>query len=221
MEDCEVMLRYYEKNTSVFDCNGKVRVCTEEMKEAFCTCLESCKYATNDTHLWWRETANMFSDGMTAMNITFSNYASDMVHSINAKAAGKIIFSQVPGGQPLLGGGSIGITRSSSKTAECCKFFEWLYADETAEMVTYLGGFIPNRNIIKNAEVLELYPWIEDIGNMLEKGKRRNREAVNDRFDEFAFEDIIGSAFMNVIFEAAEVEAALRDAQRICDDMFN
>ena len=218
---CEVMLRYYEKNTSVFDCNGKVRVCTEEMKEAFCTCLESCKYATNDTHLWWRETANMFSDGMTAMNITFSNYASDMVHSINAKAAGKIIFSQVPGGQPLLGGGSIGITRSSSKTAECCKFFEWLYADETAEMVTYLGGFIPNRNIIKNAEVLELYPWIEDIGNMLEKGKRRNREAVNDRFDEFAFEDIIGSAFMNVIFEAAEVEAALRDAQRICDDMFN
>ena len=56
---------------------------------------------------------------------------------------------------------------------------------------------------------------------MLEKGKRRNREAVNDRFDEFAFEDIIGSAFMNVIFEAAEVEAALRDAQRICDDMFN
>ena len=50
-------------------------------------------------------------------------------------------------------------------------------------MVTYLGGFIPNRNMIKNAEVLELYPWIEDIGNMLETGKRRNREAANARFD--------------------------------------
>ena len=56
---------------------------------------------------------------------------------------------------------------------------------------------------------------------MLETGKRRNREAANARFDEFAFEDIIGSAFMNVIFEAAEVEAALKDAQKVCDDMFN
>lgn len=218
---CEVMLRYYEKNASVFDNRGKVRVCTEAMKEAFGTCLESCKYATNDAHLWWRESANMFSDGMTAMNITFSNYASDMVHSVNAKAAGKIIFSEVPGGQPLLGGGSIGITKSSSKAAECCQFFEWLYADETAEIVTYLGGFIPNRNMVKNAEVLELYPWIEDIGKMLEKGKRRNREAANARFDEFAFEDIIGAAFMNVIFEAADIEEALKDAQKLCDDMFN
>lgn len=218
---CEVMLRYYEKNTSIFDSIGKVNVLSEDMKSAFENCLESCKYATNDTHLWWREASNMFSDGMTAMNIAFSNYASDMVHHVNSKAAGKIIFAEVPGGHPLLGGGSIGITKRSKKVEECYCFFEWLYSDEIAEMITYLGGFIGNQNIIKNAEVLELYPWVEDINQMFKKGKRENRTNRNHQFDEFAFEDIIGSALMTSIFETTDIDEALKDAQANCDDLFN
>lgn len=218
---CEVLLRFNEKRGSIFDEYGRVSVCTKEMKEAFQICVESCKYATSETHLWWREASNLFSDGMTAMNIGFSNYASDMVHHENSKAAGKIIFADVPGGKPLLGGGSIGITKSSKKVNECCQFLDWLYSDEIAEMITYLGGFIGNKNIIKNAEVLELYPWIQDIGKMFKKGKRGNKGIQNIKFDEFVFEDIIGSALMTTIFETAEVEDALKDAQDMCNQIFN
>lgn len=216
---CEVLLRFYEKDVSLFDDSGNLKIFTQEMKEAFQNCLEAYKYATNDTHMWWREAAKMFSEGNVAMNITFSNYASDMVHQVNSKVAGKITYSEVPGGHPLLGGGSIGITKSSNKVNECYRFFEWLYSDEISEMITYLGGFIPNRNIIKNAEILELYPWFENIEDMMQKG-RRNNQSKNPKFNEFVFEDIIGTALMTSILEATNCDEALIQAQKNCDNMF-
>ncbi len=78
-------MRFYEKDVSLFDKSGNLKIFTQEMKEAFQNCLEARKYATNDTHMWWREAAKMFSEGNVAMNITFSNYASDMVHQVNSK----------------------------------------------------------------------------------------------------------------------------------------
>lgn len=218
---CEVMLRFYEKNAGLFDDSGNIQVNSPEMKEAFQNCLESCNYTTSDTHMWWGETARMFSEGNVAMNIVFSNYASDMVHQVNSRVAGKLTYSQVPGGHPLLGGGSIGITKSSEKTEECYRFFEWLYSDEISEMITYLGGFVANKRAVTNAEVLELYPWLEDIGKMIQKGTRRNKVAENSKFDEIAFEDIIGSALMTSILEAGDCGEALEQAQRCCDNMFN
>ena len=164
--------------------------------------------------------AKEFAEGNVAMNILFSSYAADMVHNISSKVAGKIIYAEVPGGRPLLGGGSIGITKSTDKEETCLQFLEWLYSDEIAEMVTYLGGFICNRNIVNNAEILELYPWIQDIERMFRKGKRGRKEK-NERYDEFALEDILGSAVISASSGVSTPEEALEDAQKICNRMFN
>ena len=163
----------------------------------------------------------MFSDGFTAMNILFSNYASDMIHNVSSKVAGKIIYAEVPGGNPLLGGGSVGITKSTEKEEACLKFLDWLYSDEISEMITYLGGFIGNRSIVNNVDILELYPWIEGIEEMFRKGKRGSKEKKNKWFDEFAFEDILGSAVISVMSGTSTVDEALLEAQRICDRVFN
>ena len=88
-------------------------------------------------------------------------------------------------------------------------------------MVTYLGGFIGNRNIVKNADILELYPWIEGIEEMFRKGKRGSQKKKNQWFDEFAFEDILGSAVISAMSGTSTVDEALGEAQRICDRLFN
>lgn len=217
----EILPRYFEKNDSFFDDNGKVKINTEEMAEAFRSCMDACNYTSSTPHFWWSEASRMFSDGLAAMNIAFSNYAADMVHNTNSKVAGKIIYAGVPGGNPLLGGGSVGITKSSKKVSECCRFIEWLYSDEISEMITYLGGFIANKSIINNANVLELYPWIGEIEEIFSKGRRGAYPESNTDFDEFAFEDILGSSFMAVVSGADDIYNALNEAQKICDRMFN
>lgn len=217
---CDILPRFYAKGGHMPDEVGEVKVNTPEMKEAFADYLKSIRYATKEPHFWWRESANEFSEGGVAMNILFSNYASDMVHNISSKVTGKIIYAEVPGGRPLLGGGSIGITKSTEKEEICLKFLDWLYSDEIADMVTYLGGFIGNKNIVNNAEILELYPWIQDIEQMFRKGKR-GRKKKNERFDEFAFEDILGSALISAASGIADIDDALQDAQKTCDQMFN
>lgn len=218
---CEVLLRYSEKKSSIFDEHGKVNVMTKEMQEAFQSCLESRNYTTDEIHQWWGESSGMFSDGLTAMNIAFSNYASHMLHNMNSKVAGKIIFADVPGENPLLGGGSLGVTKSSKKVEECYQFMDWLYSDEIAEMVTYLGGFVGNKNIVNNAAVLELYPWIAGIEEMFKKGKRGNEQNQKRGFDEFAFEDILGNALITAMSEKETIEEALYHAQEVCDNRFN
>lgn len=217
---CEILPRFYEQGGSVPDEAGRVRIDTEAMKEAFRGYLESREYAAEEANFWWREAAEAFSDGRTAMNILFSNYAADMVHNPSSKVAGKIIYAEVPGGRPLLGGGSVGLTKSTKKEGACLQFLEWLYSDEVAELVTYLGGFICNKNIADNAEILELYPWIEGIEEMFRKGRRGSQEKKNQRFDEFAFEDVLGQALITVISGEATVEEALEEAQKTCDRLF-
>ncbi|HIZ79911.1 MAG TPA: extracellular solute-binding protein [Candidatus Lachnoclostridium stercorigallinarum] len=218
---CEVLPRFYELGGCIPDRNGRVQVLSEKMKAAVESCMESEQYATKEPHFWWQEAAEVFSDGFTAMNILFSNYASDMVRNVSSKVAGKIIYAEVPGGNPLLGGGSVGITKSTEKEEACLKFLDWLYSDEISEMVTYLGGFIGNRNIVKNADILELYPWIEGIEEMFRKGKRGSQKKKNQWFDEFAFEDILGSAVISAMSGTSTVDEALGEAQRICDRLFN
>ena len=217
---CDLLPRFYEKGGHMPDGSGKVAVDTQEMRDALTDYLQSIEYATKEPHFWWRESAKEFAEGNVAMNILFSSYAADMVHNISSKVAGKIIYAEVPGGRPLLGGGSIGITKSTDKEETCLQFLEWLYSDEIAEMVTYLGGFICNRNIVNNAEILELYPWIQDIEQMFRKGKRGRKEK-NERYDEFALEDILGSAVISASSGVSTPEEALEDAQKICNRMFN
>lgn len=64
-----------------------------------------------------------------------------------------------------------------------------------------------------------MYPWFENIEDMMRKG-RRNNQSKNPKFNEFVFEDIIGTALMTSILEATNCDEALIQAQKNCDNMF-
>ena len=217
---CDFLPRLRELDARIFDETGRVQILIPEMKEAVSNYVETCKYTSGGAYQWWKESVHQFSEGSTAMNIVFSNYAAEMIHNPESKVVGRIAYGPVPGGQPLSGGGSVGISKFSRKYEECMAFLKWLYRKEVAETITYLGGYICNRRIGSNVDILELYPWLEDMDENFEPGWRIYRHEKNTAFNEFLFEDIIGKAIRSIASGIEDADTALKKAQEECDRAF-
>lgn len=218
---CDFLPRFREYGKSIFDINGHVNILIPEMKAAVNHYIRTCSYTGNETSLWWGDSTNQFSDGKAAMHIVFSNYASEMIHNPDSKVIGRIAFGTVPGGQPLLGGGAMGISKYSSKYEECITFLKWLYHKNTAETVTYLGGYVCNRDVSKNLDIIELYPWLEGMEASFEAGWRIYESDRTCHFNEFLFEDILGKAIRSIASGLEPPDQALQKAQAECDEAFN
>lgn len=218
---CDFLPRFREYKKSIFDRDGRVNIMTPEMRGAIGNYLETCAYTSNDSYSWWGESTRQFSEGKTAMHIVFSNYASEMIHNPDSRVVGQIAFGKVPGGQPLSGGGTIGISRYSKRYEQSMAFLKWLYHRNTAETITCLGGYICNRDISRNMDLAELYPWLEGMERSFEPGWRICEDSRNAHFDEFLFEDILGKAIRSIASGIEDMENALSKAQQECDAAFN
>lgn len=218
---CDFLPRFREFKEDIFDERGNVNILTPGMRQAVMNYLETCQYSGEGTCQWWRETTRQFSEGNTAMHIVFSNYASEMIHNPESKVVGRIAYDTVPGGQPLSGGGSLGISRFSQKYDACMSFLKWLYRKDTAETITYLGGYICSRQISSNMDILEYYPWLEDMEKSFEPGWRLYKHDRNPEFNEFLFEDILGRAIRSIASGIEDVDDALKNAQEECEREFN
>lgn len=217
---CDFLPRYRELKRGIFDETGRVNLLTPEMKKAVTGYLEMCRYSNNQMYQWWGEAAHQFFEGDTAMQITFSNYASEMLHGLDTKVVGKIGCGKIPGGQPLSGGGSLGISKYTQKYEECMAFLKWLYRNDIAEMITYLGGYICSRGISGNIDILETYPWLADVEKSFEYGWRMSDNEKNPNFKEFLFEDILGRAIRLLASGIEDIDTALEKAQLECDRAF-
>lgn len=218
---CDFLPRFREYHTDLFDDNGRVNILTPEMRAAAENYLEMCRYTSGESLQWWKESAREFSQGNTAMSIIFSNYASELIHSPDSKVVGKIAFGPVPGGGSLLGGGAIGISKYSKRYEECLTFLKWLYHRDIAETITYLGGYVCTKELGRNMDILELYPWLDGIEESFRPGRRIYSHEKNPGFNEFLFEDILGKAIRSIASGIDSVEEGLKKAQEECDLEFN
>ncbi|MDO5408296.1 MAG: extracellular solute-binding protein [Eubacteriales bacterium] len=217
---CDFLPRLRELKKDIFDENGRVNLLIPEVKQAIEQYLAMCSYSSKDIYQWWAEATRQFSEGDTAMQIVFSNYASEVIHGLDSKVVGRIACGTVPGGQPLSGGGSLGISRFSHKYEECMTFLKWLYRKDIAETITYLGGYICCQGISRNMDILEMYPWVEDMEKSFELGWRAYSHENNPKFQEFLFEDILGRAIRLIASGIEDAETALTRAQEECERMF-
>lgn len=218
---CDFLPRFREYHQSVFDRDGRVTIMIPEMKEAIRHYIEAYNYTSKENSSWWGDTTKQFSEGKTAMHMVFSNYASEMVHNPDSKIIGRIASQIVPGGQPLSGGGAIGISKHSTKYEECILFLKWLYHKNIAETITYLGGYICNRDLYKNSDIIELYPWLEEMETSFKSGWRIYESDKNSHFNEFLFEDILGKAIRSIVLGIEDLDSALLKAQTECEEAFN
>lgn len=165
-----------------------VRTTLDDYKNA----LDYTDYTTNG---WWGKAMEDFSEGKVAMNIVFANYASMMLRNEKTECLGNIGFAPVPGKCPMLGGGVIGISRYSGKRDTAAQFLQWVYEENTAAMITYLGGYINHKNLKNNLDILNLYPWMESMEEAFSNGWRGRK----DDPDVGRIEEIIGNAVRAVV----------------------
>lgn len=216
---CDFLPRMREEKIKIFDKKGNVILNTPDMRKALREYIDSSKYAAQTVNSWWGESIQQFVQGETAMTIVFSNYASLMMNEIGSQVTGKVGFAAVPGNSPLLGGGIVGIARNSVKQKECVEFLRWLYDEETALMITRLGGYIDNKELLNSVDLLKMYPWIEGMEKAFAKGGRKNGDG-NEAFDEYKFEEILGYAVRAASTGIMSIEEALGEAQQKCNRLF-
>lgn len=162
---------------------------------------------------WWNQSIKVFSEGRSAMNIVFSNHAARMVLH-HSDIAGKVGFAMVPGGKPLLGGGVIGISKDTQADKACEVFFDWLYSENISTAITALGGYVNNRNLIHNEDILQIYPWIEGMEQAFSLGTRRYQETPLLEVKEVQFEERLGEAIRSYMLDLQSLEDCMKEVTK-------
>lgn len=153
-------------------------------------------YSHRSNNIFWSNLARNFSNGLTAMEILYSNYASEILTSTEHFEKSDIGYSLIPGKKSLIGGGSIGISRNTTKIKEALDFLEWLFSGEIAQLITSLGGVLHNRRTNENMDIIEIYPWMRKIDEYFQHA---NRLQVGDENITYEQELLIGKKILELL----------------------
>lgn len=209
--------RLYSYGGSFFDRDGKIALDTPEMRRAIDSYIQTKCYTDNQINGWWGAALEKFAQGNTAMAISFYNYAAPFMNGEHSQVIGKVGAAPTPGNTPLLGGGCIGISRSTKKAELCLDFLDWLYSDETAIHLTLLGGLSPCRAAFESEDIYALVPWLYHAEEHFNMARRNLKSPLYQRFDNYLFETILGMAVRSIILGMGDTDTILRHAQKQCE----
>lgn len=86
------------------------------------------------------------------MSILYSNYASDLsAHS--SHVVGNVGYSMMPGNNPVLGGGSLGVSKYCKRPKDALSFIKWMCSEPLCSASALLGSTSPCRRTYDNYEV--------------------------------------------------------------------
>lgn len=188
---------------------GALDINTSSIKTLMKEYMDIYPYTDQTMYQWWNHAIMPFAQGKSSMSIVFSNHLSSIVYAHKSKIVGKIGFSKVPGDNPLLGGGVMGISKESGKMDACKSFFKWLYSEKNAAMITYLGGYINHKELVNHADIIELYPWIVGMEKAFSIAKHKNHN-----FDEIRFKEVLGDAIRSILTRVNNIDDVLEEAQK-------
>lgn len=210
----EYLTRYFSHASDLFSSDGDILLEQPVGLMAMRQLVETRLYAPPKHNDWWRETARVFAQGDTAMTVLFSNYASEMLNA-DSRITNKIGYAVVPGANPLIGGGTIGVCRNSQNPQEAMDFIRWVCSEEVTTAMTLLGSVSPCRKTYENYEVLDTYPWLALSRDCISLS-HTNRIPPNrsTHFDERRFLNILGMAVSNAISGTMSAEEALSFASQ-------
>ena len=151
------------------------------------------------------------------MAILYSNYASDILNS-SSKVIGNIGFSLAPGNNPVIGGGSIGVSKYTRRPEEALSFIRWMCSEPVSSAGTLLGSVSPCSMTYENYEIINDYPWLNLAKNSFSNVNGRRVPPSNPHpFDERKFLSIVGMAVKNAYSGAQSAKDALEYAQKISE----
>lgn len=81
---------------------------------------------------WWTDAASAFADGNVAMAILYNNFARPLVDR-HSKVLDNIGYAMIPGGRPVIGGGSLGVSRYSRQPQEAMDYVQHVFDEQFAQ----------------------------------------------------------------------------------------
>ena len=188
----ELLSRYYALSDRIVNDNDHIEFDHSILVKALESLQSAIRTSNPSQPKWWTDTANEFAEGRTAMAIMYSNYAPKLL-SLNSKVIGKIGEAIVPGNNPLLGGGAIGVSKGSSHDKEALDFITWLSKETIATQASYLGN-LPNTIPTYNTQdIMDIYPWFKTTYDSIQLATcQRTRLSKTRKFNEREFLEIIG-----------------------------
>ena len=216
----EFLTRYFARARELFDAEGRLLLGSAEARAAMDE-LVAARPCARDKHCaWWTNAAQEFAEGQTAMTILYSNFASDLLGR-DSRIVGKIGYSLVPGGSPIIGGGSLGVTRFSKDPELALSFVRWLCSEPISSASMLLGGVSACAEAYENYEIVDGYPWLELAKDCFALSRNQRTPSRSFApFDERRFLGILGLQVKDAISGALSSEEALGRAQRAYERQF-
>ena len=209
----EFLTRYFSLTPALFDENNRLRLDSPEALAALELLIDVKSYAPFYHSNWWRDTAQSFAKDSVAMTVLYSNYASAMLGQ-DALINTNIGYAMVPGGNPLMGGGSIGVCRYSRHKEEAFNFIRWYCSEEVSGAMTQLGGVSPCQCTYDNYQVIDTYPWLSFSRECFAASHaQRWPSAQGNGFDERGFLNILGTNVLQAMNGTLTAREALANAQ--------
>lgn len=171
------------------------------------------QYVDQFTHVrelpggWWSESLTLFEQGGVAMLNVFMNLFNDVAHGPSAPSLG---YAPVPGKMPMLGGGSLGVSRYSQKDRQISIFFNWLFSRETSEQIALLGGNSAHPTLYDNPRIMRSHPWLRLIGSVGYQGIRESSLPGGQGVNLHQVEWIIGQGVVKCLEKELSVGEAVK-----------
>lgn len=217
----EYCVRLFGMGGDLFDENDAIALNTPEGLAALKNYQEAYEYSDRTQYQWWKNALQGFAEGSSAMTIVFMNHAPDILNLQHSQITGRVGYARVPGSRPIVGGGVIGIVRSSGKPELACSFLKWLYSAPIASVFTILGGLSPCQSVYNNRDVYEKYPWLSAAKKSFPIAKRRRSSSRYGHFSQFRLEQLLSYEVKNAVMGICTPEDALARAQAACCAAFD
>ena len=216
----EFLTRYFSLTRNLFDDEGRLLLDSDNARAALDALVEARQYAKPRPCPWWTHAAMEFSEGDVAMTILYSNFASDILNR-NSRVVNRIGYALVPGGSPIIGGGSLGVSRFSKNPELALSFIRWLSSEPISSASMLLGSVSACGKSYENYEIIDSYPWL-DLAKDSFALSANQRTPFTDfsPFDERRFLGILGLEVKNAYIGALSSAEALEKARKTYERQF-
>ena len=216
----EFLSRYFSHTDTLYDDDGHILLTSPEAVQAMQElidlhgCIDPTHCAT------WKDTIDSFASGNAAINVLYSNFTSNIMSS-NSRISDRIGYAMVPGGNPMLGGSTIGICRRSEQKEEALRFLRWLCREETATTMMLMGTTSPCSKAYENLEVIDRCPWLLMARDCFALSRASHIPPMRvSNFDEQRFLNILGMAVNTAYSGVMSMEDTLKFAQTTFEKAF-
>lgn len=216
----EFFARFFSHQDHLYDANREIHLDSEVGIQSLYELVKVKNYTAANYSNWWTNTAKTFAAGNYAMSILYSNFASDLLGPFS-NVVGKTGYSLIPGNNPVIGGGGLGISKHSKRPQEALAFIKWMCSEPISSAAALLGSTSPCKQTYDNYEIVNNSPWMNLVKTSFSLARcNRIPPDSNHPFDERTFTNILGMAVKNSYNRITSPEDALKQAQQQFEQQF-